>query len=78
MNWIEIDKILYNIIARHDAVEDMLNEAKKQFKWTDSQAEAAIKPLLNRNTFESISKKPVKKVAIAAKSAINKTSKGKR
>lgn len=78
MNWIEIDKILYNIIARHDAVEDMLNEAKKQFKWTDSQAEAAIKPLLNRNTFESISKKPVKKVAIAAKSAINKKSKGKR
>jgi len=48
MNWIEIDKILYGIIARHDALEDMLVEAEKQFKWNRSQSEAAIKPLLNR------------------------------
>ena len=49
MNWLEIDKMLYGIIARHDAVEDMLKEAKTQFKWNDSQAEAALKPLLKRN-----------------------------
>jgi hypothetical protein len=61
MNWIEIDKVLYNIIAQHDAVEDMLKEAKTQFKWTDSQAEAALKPLLKRNTFLEVSAKPVKK-----------------
>jgi hypothetical protein len=54
MNWIEIDRILYNIIARHDRVEDMLSEAKKQFKWNDSQAEAALLPLLKRNTFNKI------------------------
>jgi hypothetical protein len=54
MNWIEIDKILYKIIARHDNTEDMLLEAEKQFKWNRSQSEAAIKPLLNRNTFNNV------------------------
>jgi len=54
VNWIEIDRILYGIIARHDAVEDMLSEAKKQFKWTDSQAQAAVLPLLKRNTFNNV------------------------
>ena len=78
MNWIEIDKILYNIINRHDTVEDMLKEAEKQFKWNRSQSEAAVKPLLNRNTKSVILEKPIKKVAVAAKSAINKKSKGKR
>ena len=50
MNWLEIDKILYGIINRHDAVEDMLKEAKTQFKWNDRQAETALLPLLKRNT----------------------------
>lgn len=77
MNWIEIDKILYNIIARHDTVEAMLKEAEKQFKWNRSQSEAAIKPLLNRNTNYKISKDSVKVVADAAKGAINKRRKGK-
>lgn len=54
MNWIEIDKILFNIIARHDCVEDMLAEAKKQFKWDNSQAEAAVLPLLKRNTLHNV------------------------
>ena len=54
MNWLEIDKMLYGIIARHDAVEDMLKEAKTQFKWNDSQANAALLPLLKRNTNKPI------------------------
>jgi hypothetical protein len=54
MNWIEIDRILYGIIARHDAVEDMLKEAEKHFKWNRSQSEAAIKPLLKRNNFQQV------------------------
>jgi hypothetical protein len=66
MNWIEIDKILYGIIARHDAVEDMLSEAKKQFKWSDLQAQAAVLPLLKRNTVNNIvagnPKKPSKRL----------------
>lgn len=48
MNWIEIDAILYKIIARHDNLNDMLEEAQKQFKWTRGQADDAIRPLLNR------------------------------
>ncbi len=54
MNWIEIDRILYGIIARHDVVEDMLKEAERQFKWNRSQSEAAIKLLLKRNTLLNV------------------------
>jgi hypothetical protein len=54
LNWLEIDKILYGIINRHDAVEDMLKEAKIQFKWNDRQAETALLPLLKRNTNKTI------------------------
>ena len=63
MNWLEIDKILYGIIARHDAVEDMLKEAKTQFKWNDRQAETALKPLLKRNNFEEVLPKIIKKTS---------------
>ena len=73
MNWIEIDKMLYGIINRHDAVEDMYKEAMTQFKWKQSQAEAAIKPLLKRNTSSKIGTKSTKKVATKKKRAINKT-----
>lgn len=48
MNWIEIDALLYKIIARHQNVDDMLAEAQKHFKWNLSQADAALRPLLNR------------------------------
>ena len=61
MNWLEIDKMLYGIIARHDAVEDMLKEAKTQFKWNDSQATAALIPLLERNTTNNNIAEPAKK-----------------
>lgn len=57
MNWIEIDKILYSIIERHSTEADAIKEACKQFKWTQSQAESAVKPLLKRNTLH----KPVAK-----------------
>ena len=73
MNWIEIDKILYGIINRHDAVEDMLKEAKNQFKWNQSQAEAAIKPLLKRNIKNKIIEKPAKKTTKNRASKVNKT-----
>ena len=54
MNWIEIDKILRGIISRHDSVEDMLKEAKTQFKWNDRQTETALLPLLKNNRTETI------------------------
>ena len=73
MNWLEIDRILYGIINRHDAVEDMYNEAKIQFKWNQSQAEAAIKPLLKRNIKNKIIEKPAKKTTKNRASKVNKT-----
>jgi hypothetical protein len=48
MNWIEIDKMLYVMIARHTALDDIYIEAEKQFTWSRSQSMAAIDPLLNR------------------------------
>lgn len=48
MNWIEIDKILYNIIRRHDDYDSMIKEARTQFKWSQGQAESALRPLINR------------------------------
>ena len=72
MNWLEIDKILYGIINRHDAVEDMYKEAKIQFKWNQSQAEAAIKPLLKRNIKNKIIEKPAKTTRKKSKKLLNK------
>jgi hypothetical protein len=71
LNWIEIDKILYGIISRHDAVEDMYKEAKIQFKWNQSQAEAAIKPLLNRNTSNVKNTKTAKTTSKKGKKLLN-------
>ena len=72
MNWLEIDKILYGIINRHDVVEDMYKEAKIQFKWNQSQAEAAIKPLLKRNTNTKNTEKPARTTKKKGKKLLNK------
>lgn len=53
MNWIEIDNLLYRMIERHTNkkiidVDSVYEEAKKQFKWNDSQAISAINPLVSR------------------------------
>jgi len=59
MNWIEIDKILYSIIERQDTEQSVIEEARKQFKWTQSQAEVAVKPLLKRHSLlQPVAKKP--------------------
>ena len=72
MNWLEIDRILYGIINRHDAVEDMYKEAKIQFKWNQSQAETAIKPLLKRNTNYKNTTKTAKTTSKKGKKLLNK------
>lgn len=66
MNWIEIDAILYKIIARHDNINDMLAEAQKHFKWSPAQADDALRPLLKRsghvmNTTISVAEKKTKR-----------------
>jgi hypothetical protein len=50
MNWIEIDKMLYKMIDRHDTVDAIYAEAQKTFKWDLKQAHDAINPLLKRHT----------------------------
>jgi hypothetical protein len=42
----EIDKMLYGMIARHTVLDDIYIEAEKQFKWTRSQSKVAIDPLI--------------------------------
>lgn len=61
MNWIEIDKILYRIVARHDNVDAIYAEAQKTFKWDLSQARTAIDPLLKRHgTLKPVTDQPKK------------------
>jgi hypothetical protein len=50
MNWIEIDKLLYKMIDKHQSVEDVYAEASKYFKWDLGQTKAAIDPLINRHS----------------------------
>jgi hypothetical protein len=61
MNWIEIDKILYKMIERHDTVDAIYSEAQKTFKWDAKQARDAVDPLLKRHSklvvIEPITKK---------------------
>jgi hypothetical protein len=59
MNWIEIDKILYAIILRHTALDDIYAEAEKQFTWSRSQSMAAIDPILERLNWKDDSGLPV-------------------
>jgi hypothetical protein len=62
MNWIEIDRILYGIIAEHENQDDMLSAARSRFKWTQAQAESAVLPLLKRNSFtKDVAEKPKKR-----------------
>lgn len=71
MNWIEIDKILYGIIERHSTEADAIKEARKQFKWTESQAESAVKPLFKRHT----NLKPPQQPAKSRSKRVTKTKK---
>lgn len=61
MNWLDIDKVLQNIIMRHIDTESMLKEAEAQFKWNRSQSEAALLPLLKRHNARTIIAEPPKK-----------------
>ena len=48
MNWIEIDKFLYGLIAVSKDEEQLYKDAMKKFNWDRRQAEVAINPLLTR------------------------------
>jgi hypothetical protein len=62
MNWIEIDKMLYAMISRHTALDDIYIEAETQFTWSRSQSMAAIDPLLKRLDWKDISGSSIKNI----------------
>jgi hypothetical protein len=71
MNWIEIDKILHGMLARHTDIQSVYAEAQKLFKWNSSQARAAIDPLAKRANFfnnsatETVAKTTQKRKTVA-------------
>jgi hypothetical protein len=77
MNWIEIDRILYGILARHTDIKDVYAEAQKQFKWNLKQTKDAVDPLVKRSNFVSIAiadtvaKTTQKRKAVAKKKTKN-------
>lgn len=49
MNWIEIDAVLVSMMRAAKSEEQLYRDAMKKFGWDQSQAEAAIHPLLKRH-----------------------------
>ncbi len=54
MNWMEIDKILHSMISIYSDKELLYSDVKKKFKWTDSQVEAAVGPLLRYGDLKKV------------------------
>ena len=48
MNWIQIDKMITGLIQAGNDPQDIIRDMKSQFKWTQSQAEHAVMPLVSR------------------------------
>lgn len=48
MNWMQIDAMIYRMMARHDNINDVFKEAMTHFKWSIGQAESAILPIHSR------------------------------
>lgn len=61
MNWIEIDKMIVSLIQAGNDHEQIHKDMMKQFKWSRSQAEAAIKPLIARTPMPEVQPKKVTK-----------------
>tara|TARA_Y100000389_G_scaffold149538_1_gene148910 strand:+ start:354 stop:569 length:216 start_codon:yes stop_codon:yes gene_type:complete len=59
-NWIEIDRFLRGLIDTAKSEEQLYADAMKKFSWNNSQAEAAIRPLLKRNYIKEVLPKTVK------------------
>lgn len=68
MNWLEIDKFLIGLIRAAKNKEQVFIDAMKKFDWNQSQANAAINPLLKWSNFEDTPKAaPKTKAAPKAK-----------
>lgn len=63
MNWIQIDRMITGLIQAGNDPKDIIKDMKSQFKWTQSQAEHAVLPLVKRTPVlqKSNKKKSTKK-----------------
>lgn len=48
MNWLQIDKMIIGLLQAGNDPENVKNDLKKQFKWTQTQAESAVDPIAAR------------------------------
>jgi|TARA_B110000483_G_C18094281_1_gene503228 hypothetical protein len=68
MNWMEIDRIIHNMITIYTDKEALYSDVKKKFNWSDSQCEAAVAPLLQRSSwYDKVIEEPTPKKVVKKK-----------
>lgn len=76
MNWIEIDKMIVQLLSSGNPKDKVKADLKKMFKWNDVQADSAVDPIAKRmpepvlqesNKPKSKPRKPRKKLTSTAK-----------
>ena len=68
MNWMEIDRIIHNMITIYTDKEALYSDVKKKFNWSDSQCEAAVAPLLQRSSwYDKVIEEPTPKKLVKKK-----------
>ena len=48
MNWIEIDRVLRNMVSIYKDRAKLYADVKKKFAWNNNQAKAALDPIVNK------------------------------
>jgi hypothetical protein len=61
MNWLQIDKMIIGLLKAGNDPEKVIEDMKKQFKWTQSQAECAVNPIATRMSVLQKEHKPAPK-----------------
>lgn len=58
MNWIEIDRVLRNMVSIYKDRAKLYADVKKKFAWNNNQAKAALDPIVNK--MDAVVVEPVK------------------
>lgn len=48
MNWIEIDRVLRNMVSIYKDRTKLYADVKKKFAWNNNQTKAALDPIVNK------------------------------
>lgn len=76
MNWIQIDRLIIQLLSSGNSKDKVKTDLKKMFKWNDVQADCAVDPIAKRmpqpvlqesNEPETKKRKPRKKLTQTAK-----------